>query len=415
MNIWIFQTGEPIHSDGRNVRPMRAMNLANKLLEAGHSVTIWSSAFFHQTKTHRSKIFKEIKISKKLTIKLIPSTGYKKHISISRFFDHCILAYNFHKILRKQTKIPDVSFVGYPPIEAAYVISLWLKKKNVPFLIDVKDQWPKIIVERFPRPLRYFIRFILTPYYFMAKRAMQFSSGISAHVPAYIDWSLKFSKKLPSKNDKSFPLTVPQDKIDSRIISSAIRWWSKAGIKKSNTLRIIYIGSFASVFNFEPIFEASKYLSKKNFDYEFIICGSGDRKAELSLKAKLDKNIKIIDWIDRPKIVALASISDLALAPYYNTEDFVVSIPNKVIDSLMLGLPVLSSLKGEVESLIRNNNIGYSYTDGSSLSKCIEQFAADKSDNNKLSTNAKALYKSKFDFNSVYNELVLHLEKLKTF
>ena len=48
MNIWILQTGEPLHSDGENARPMRAMNLANKLIENGHSVTLWSSAFSHQ-------------------------------------------------------------------------------------------------------------------------------------------------------------------------------------------------------------------------------------------------------------------------------------------------------------------------------------------------------------------------------
>ena len=78
MNIWILQTGEPLHSDGENARPMRAMNLANKLIENGHSVTLWSSAFSHQIKSHRTKTYKKIKISNKLQIRLVPSPDIKK-------------------------------------------------------------------------------------------------------------------------------------------------------------------------------------------------------------------------------------------------------------------------------------------------------------------------------------------------
>ena len=78
MNIWILQTGEPLHCDGADVRPMRAMNLANKLIENGHNVIIWSSAFSHQSKSHRFKIYKKIKISDNLEIRLIPSPGIKE-------------------------------------------------------------------------------------------------------------------------------------------------------------------------------------------------------------------------------------------------------------------------------------------------------------------------------------------------
>mgnify|MGYP006113271335 CR=1 FL=1 len=52
MNIWIFQTGEPLHIDKENYRPMRVMNLVNMLVDQRHSVTIWSSAFFNQEKKY---------------------------------------------------------------------------------------------------------------------------------------------------------------------------------------------------------------------------------------------------------------------------------------------------------------------------------------------------------------------------
>ena len=50
MKVWILQTGEPLHCDEGSPRPMRAINLSNKLVEAGHDVVLWSSAFSHQEK-----------------------------------------------------------------------------------------------------------------------------------------------------------------------------------------------------------------------------------------------------------------------------------------------------------------------------------------------------------------------------
>ena len=50
MEICIFQTGEPLHIDKGNYRPMRCMLLADSLIEKGHKVKIISTAFFHQRK-----------------------------------------------------------------------------------------------------------------------------------------------------------------------------------------------------------------------------------------------------------------------------------------------------------------------------------------------------------------------------
>ena len=116
MEIWILQTGEPVHSDRDNSRPMRAMNLANKLVERGHRVVLWTSSFHHRDKRHRYKKYTEINISESLQIRLVPSSGYKQNISIARFYDHCVLAFNIRRRLRACENNPDVAFVGYPAV-----------------------------------------------------------------------------------------------------------------------------------------------------------------------------------------------------------------------------------------------------------------------------------------------------------
>ena len=50
----------------------------------------------------------------------------------------------------------------------------------------------------------------------------------------------------------------------------------------------------------------------------------------------------------------MKKLSIATLAPYRSTSDFKMSIPNKIIDSLYFGLPIITSLKGEVENIIKN-------------------------------------------------------------
>ena len=113
---------------------MRAMNLANKLVERGHSVILWTSAFNHRDKRHRYKEYAEVNISENLQIRLVPSSGYNRNISIARFYDHCVLALFIRQILGTCENSPDVAFVGYPPIEAAFVMGAMVEKTKYSLL-----------------------------------------------------------------------------------------------------------------------------------------------------------------------------------------------------------------------------------------------------------------------------------------
>jgi len=181
MRVWIFQTGEPLHSDAGQPRPMRAMNLANVLLARGHEVVLWSSCFNHQDKVHRCREFTARSHRPGLTINLIPSRGYKKHIGLARLIDHAQMAHAISaRLAGSLDEKPDVAFVGFPPIETAVVLIDWLRAKGVPAFLDVKDLWPWIFMEAMPDAARPLARVLLSPYYFMAKRAIRRATAISS-------------------------------------------------------------------------------------------------------------------------------------------------------------------------------------------------------------------------------------------
>jgi glycosyltransferase involved in cell wall biosynthesis len=415
LTVWILQTGEPLHIDDGNPRPMRAINSANILIEKGHKVVLWSSAFNHSKKEHRVKKIKVVKVSEGLEIKLIPSPGYQNNISLRRFCDHAVLAFNLSNLLKAETHLPDVVFIGYPPIETALVMTEWSKRQNIPSLLDVKDQWPLSFLDPLPSFLKPIGRIILSPYYFLAKKTFAGATGISTMAESYLQWSLEFARRDRRLTDGIFPLTSSQGSCSNSDLAQAKEWWDKLNVKcDAAVTRIVFIGSHVSVFDFEPVRVAAEVCLTKNLSVEFIICGDGNSSQELRQMMANLANVYFPGWIDRPKIEALAERSHASLAPYQNIDSFMRSLPNKIIDSLSLGLPILSPLEGEVAQLIMKHQVGLNYGGNTeqTLYECINNLVENPNLQKKLSQNALSLYQEKFDYYKVYGSLVIHLEQL---
>jgi len=412
--FWIFQTGEPLHIDGNDARPMRAMNLSNALVEAGHRVVLWSSAFYHQEKRQRSTVAQRIKVSDRLEIQLVPSMGYKRHVGVDRIIDHAQLALCLKKLLDHTKLLPDAAFIGYPPIETAAVLARWLAKRGVPSLLDVKDQWPSFFLNGLPNLIKPLGFMILLPYFYLARRAMRDASGISSMAEGFLNWALRFAQRDLTDNDGVFPLTAPTGQVSIFQLEEARRWWDSIGLPDNGRPRFCFVGSHSPAFDFSPVKEAAEHALKEQLPWEFVLCGDGGASTELQAIMAGLPNVYFPGWVDRPKIEALAERCQAALSPYLNIENFTMNLPNKIIDSLSLGLPILSPLHGEVAKMISENGVGMRYgaNTNKTLYECIFALTQDSTSQKEMSRKARALYAERFSFDMVYGGLVNHLEKL---
>jgi glycosyltransferase involved in cell wall biosynthesis len=229
---------------------------------------------------------------------------------------------------------------------------------------------------------------------------------------SFINWSLKISKKENNQLNKVIPLVSNEKKINNHNKILSNKWCDKHEIFNKNSFNILFLGSLSRSFDFETLIKCAKNI--KNININFIICGDGELKKNLIENSKGLINIKFTGWIDRNKISAIASRSNVAIAPYKNMNNFKDNIPNKIIDYISFGLPILSPLKGEVASLIKKKEIGMSYKDGSSVSlkKKIYELLNDKKRLNFYSSNAKKLYKSNYSYDLVYGNAVNLIEKI---
>jgi glycosyltransferase involved in cell wall biosynthesis len=414
MRIWIFQTGEPIHSDQGNPRPMRSMNLAGALVDSGHRVTLWSSAFYHQEKRHRAHEFQKIRINDLLEIRLVPSRGYKRNIGSARLIDHAGLAWNLKKILASEDDLPDVAFVGYPPIEFAYVAGKWLKSRGVPVMLDAKDQWPQVFTEPFPKLIQPLVRLAFSPYFYLGRKVMREASAFCTMSNSFLEWMCEFSGRAVSEMDSIAPLSPMRETFDQRSIVEAIEWWRNRGVVNDNRKRFIFVGNLSQAFDFKPVIDAAQLAKDAGENWQFVICGDGMKTDQLRTAFSGLSNVVLPGSVDRAKVAVLANISVVGLAPYRNTQDFIKSIPNKIIDYLSHGKVIVSPLDGEVTTLIKRHDVGfvYSETKHNKLFDVLKKLCEDDANIARISANAHKTYENYFNGEKVYQELVVKLVML---
>jgi len=406
MRIWILQTGEPVPTDKSGFRPMRAMNLLSALSHLGHEITLWTSDFDHFTKSHRGLTGGQIALTNTVKIKFIPSMGYKSHFGLRRFLDHSQLGLSSIRMLRGQQS-PDVAFIGYPPIESAWVFSRWLKKRKVPFLVDIKDVWPDLIVTSFPRQFQKFLRILLSPHFLMMKSTFARANGIVSISQDFLEWGLENANRSQGLLDCVAPLTSPDIEFTPEELLSAKAFWDSHGVLENEIPTVYFVGTLSANFNFEPVLRAA---SKSNI--QFVIAGDGPERLKLLKSATRFKNVVVPGWISSSQAFILAQRASIAIGPTIDRHDFEMSMPNKFIDAFRLGKPMLTSNQGVVSELLIENNAGRVYTNSIPDSFLIElqEMISDNDLLQKMGTSARQLYDEQFSFDKIYTNLVGLLE-----
>ena len=100
-------------------------------------------------------------------------------------------------------------------------MSDWLRKLNIPFIVDIKDQWPDVIVDAFPSHLRFIGKLLLFPYYYMAKKIISNAAAITSMSDSFINWSVKFQNKNLTQINRVIPLVPSKNSFIDNLVQIA--------------------------------------------------------------------------------------------------------------------------------------------------------------------------------------------------
>ena len=405
MNIWLVTVGEPLPTDSEGCeRLLRTGILANILVKAGHSVLWWNSTFNHTKKEHRSVKDELINLSNSFSVQLLRGCGYNKNVSLTRIIDHFILARKFTK-LSKQHHSPDLILCSFPPIELANAVTKYGKINRVPVFVDIRDLWPDLFEEVLPPVKRFLCKPLLSWMNFITIETLKRADGILGNSDGFVGWGLKKAGRIASDLDSSFPHGYSDDEPSGQAKVRSLQFWRSHGISKDDRIfTACFFGAIGTNSRIELVIEAAKKLDSKYF--RFIICGKGD----LSNHYKTDVSVIFPGWVNASDIWTLMRMSNVGLVLYSSNVGYVSNMPNKPIEYLSAGLPLVSCLEGFLKDFIEQYKCGINFNP-SGLSDTLIQLRNNPDLLSEMSNNARNVFLEKFEAKKIYSSMIDHLLK----
>ena len=137
-------------------------------------------------------------------------------------------------------------------------------------------------------------------------------------------------------------------------------------------------------------------------------------KERLGSLARGVPNVILPGWVDGPALQMIMKRSFLGLTPYRNRSNFVENLPNKFLEYLSQGLPILSSLGGYSRQLLEEAGVGlfYQEKDPSGLAHAVGRLLAAPQERAAMGRSARKLYENRFRADVVYGNLADLLEEI---
>ena len=402
LNIWLIQIGETSPLDEKQ-RKMRTALLADKLVERGHNVLWWTSAFDHFKKEWIFKKDTKVTLSSGLRLYTLKGIGYKKNVSLSRYIDHRIIAWKFKKIAPKIPK-PDIIITSMPSHDLAYQAVMFAKENKIPVLVDIRDPWPDIFLQHVPNASHGIARKSLFMDFYMIRKTMQMANGLIAVTNTFLEWGLKYANREKSPVDKVFPLGYKKPNLTNYSDTSKLTDLIK---ELKDKFIIFFVGTIANYHNPSILLEVAKRV--KNDKIHFVIAGDGELFYEIKKASKDLENVTLTGWLNQEEIELWLKYAKVGVCPTNLKIDL---LPNKFFVYLSAGLPVISAFGGDLKELIEKYQIGFYYppNDVEALVNCILKLYNNPQLYKKMSENAKKIFNEMFDADKIYEEYANHIE-----
>lgn len=365
--IWLINPYGPI--EGENWREYSFNQFGKYLSKNGYKVIWWTSSFSHHFKKQRASGWKDVIVDENFTIRLVPTTAYKKNFGFGRLFKDFVFGKNAYKRFKTEVT-PDLIISAENPITMGYPSYTYAKKHNVPMIYDQMDIWPEFIVKSTNHMMAKILNVCFVPVYKRRKTIYDFLSGSIALGKHYLEFMFDVSHGLKEKPNALVYNGIDvnefrshlQDSIDVKNVPD----------KKSEEIWCVFAGTLGPSYDIKGILECAKMLKEHGLDqYKFIIAGSGPYEELVFEYEKLLDNVIYVGKLLPSQLIPIYGKCDIGLSTYSKGSN--VDMCDKFYDYTAAGLAVINSLKGEVSEHIKNNQLGINY-DANNRASLYEAF-----------------------------------------
>ncbi len=405
MKIWVIQTGERLPLTA-GTRMMRSGLLAEEFARRGHAVTWWASAFDHYAREWVDVSGSDHQLADGIALKLLRGVGYSRNVSLRRFVDHAFVARKFHKQAVRLPR-PDVIVAALPDYRIAYAAFRFARRNGIPFVLDLRDRWPWDFLDLVPSVARPVLRLVLRSDFRMAKTLIRETDVLVTMMESWGDWIRTVGSRKARPDDAVFYLgsEAPRpnpDEIRAPTLDALARCEGR--------WPILFIGSFTNRSWPQIATEVVKHLEIQGAPKPlFVLAGDGDFMPELQRLAAGNPNIVLPGYVNDAEIAALLDVAKVGLVT--GNGDF-EAMPNKVFTYLSGGVPILSSLGGELEAFLAHEGVGVTCRTAPDLARAISDLHGDEGRRAAMSTKARDIFNDRYEARRLYGHYADLVERV---
>lgn len=396
------------------VRDYRYTTLARTLAARGHEVVRWSSTFEHVSKQFRVEESKTIVIAPLLSVRLLHALpAYNTNISVARWQQQREAARLFLAEADGWPK-PEIIVAGVPVPEMAAAAVDFGRKRGIPVLVDVQDQWPDIYLNAAPAVLRPVLRALLAREFSRSQRLFAGAVAITAVSQTYLDWAAARGGRPVGPDDRVFPLgmTARAPREHSPEMKRRVRERYRIS---PQAMVALFVGTFGASYDIETLVNCARRIEQAPAEVpiHFVVAGDGEKMPRARCEGKKCRILTLPGWLSHDDVADLMEIAEIGLCGY--GAKALQSIPYKPLEYMAAGLPLVSSLRGELEGMLAKRACGRSYRagDAASLEAAVRWFGRHRAEAAEMGRRARRLFDENFDSNMIYTRFAKHVESLQ--
>jgi glycosyltransferase involved in cell wall biosynthesis len=244
---------------------------------------------------------------------------------------------------------PDLVIGTSPTFFAAMAAGATGIKRNVPFIMEIRDLWPAIFVELGVLKNHIMIRMLEHLELALYHKAVRVVTVTESFRKDLIARGIASSKvvTIPNGADTKFWQPVNPD----------VKLRRELGLEKR--FIVLYIGAHGISHALGRVLESAQRLQNIS-DIHFLFVGEGAQKNHLIRQAQRARlnNIAFLEPVDKAGVKAFYSIADACLVPLRNIPLFEKFIPSKMFEIMAMGRPIVASIRGEPADIINRSGGG---------------------------------------------------------
>jgi glycosyltransferase involved in cell wall biosynthesis len=387
---------------------MRSGLLARELARRGHDVTWWASAFDHYTRKWADPAQDGCLLAENLELRLLRGIGYTTNLSLRRFVDHAKVASQFAREARKSEK-PALIVSALPDYRISYAAFRYAHANDVPFVLDLRDRWPWDFLAHVPAALRPLARGALAADFAKARRLIAGADSLVTMMESWEEWIATEGGRRRRPIDRVFYLGAEQLKSDDALVRQPVR---EVLATAKGRWPILFVGAFTNRSWPRQAVEAFRRLPPTPPGRPrplLILAGDGDRRDSLEQLAANDPDIALPGYVNDAEIAALLRCSKVGLATLNGEFE---AMPNKVFTYMSGGLPILSSLGGELEAFLSREGIGLTCRGPQALAAAFVALMGDEPRRAEMARKAQAVFDERYEAGRLYGDYADHVERV---